>query len=237
MKLPEEKKVGSTPKECFEEGLPDEYGYYYFEALITNSKFCSPDKYRAHTYFNVCEFQTQCPIANLNYDKKTGENIGMLVGNTIELLPMVRYKVRGKPEYNSKYNKWQYTIDKVWETESGSDDMHLKYLKFLATEHSFNIICKEEPDLVKTVLEDKNYIGKRPKGMQQKTYDKLIGSIREYEELMPIIAEFSQFPEITMNTIVSMSNIASNPKQAFKIIKDNPYILTDLPRIWMEKSR
>ena len=52
----EVKQYGDTPQECFEEGLPDKNGYYYFEAKILESKYCSEDKYRPHTYFNICYF-------------------------------------------------------------------------------------------------------------------------------------------------------------------------------------
>lgn len=233
----DEKQYGETPQECFDEGLPDKDGNFYFEALITNSIYCSPDKYRAHTFFNICEFETENPIPNLNYNKRFAKSYGKLLGNTIELIPMTRYKFKAKPEYNSNYNEWQYKILNVWESESRDSDALNSYLRFLATSNSYNIIMKNDPDFVRKILEDDSFVGERFKGMQQKTYDKLIKELREYRDYIPIIAEFSQFPEITMNTIISMNDIASNPQQAFKIIKGNPYILTSLPRFWMEKSR
>ena len=69
----EEKTVGDNPQECLELGIPDKDGNFYFEALITSSIYCSPDRYRAHTYFNICEFETDNPIPNLNYNKKFEE--------------------------------------------------------------------------------------------------------------------------------------------------------------------
>lgn len=228
MKELEEKLFGETPQECLDEGLPDKDGNFYFEALITDSIYCAPDKYVAHTFFNICKFKTETPIPNLNYNKKTGEQFGKLLGKTIELLPMTRYKIKARPERNEQYNEWQYQILNVWEAEARSSDQLMGYLKFLTTPNGYKIVSNSDPDFVSKVLADDNYVGERFKGMQQRTYNKLIEEIREYRDYIPIIAQFSQFPEITLKTIMYISEIASNPKQAFQIIKDNPYVLTNL---------
>lgn len=228
MKELEEKQFGATPQECFEEGLPDKDGNYYFDAVITDSIYCAPDKYVAHTYYNICKFKTDSPIPNLNYDKRLGEQFGKLLGKTIELLPTVRYRVKAKPERNEQYNEWQYQILNVWETQAQSSDLYANYLRFLTTPNGYKIIMENDKNFVQKVLSDDSFKGERFKGMQQRTYDKIVRELREYKDYMSIIAEFSQFPEITMNTIMAMSDIASNPRQAFKIIKDNPYVLTSL---------
>ena len=73
--------------------------------------------------------------------------------------------------------------------------------------------------------------------MQQRSLDKLVNELRDYRDCMPLIAKFSQFPEISLSAITSMEGLSSNPKQTFDMIKDNPYLLTKLPRLWMEKGR
>ena len=66
MKELEEKQFGATPQECFEEGLPDKDGNYYFDAVITDSIYCAPDKYVAHTYYNICKLKKLVRINPLN---------------------------------------------------------------------------------------------------------------------------------------------------------------------------
>lgn len=233
----EEKQFGENPQECFEEGLPDKNGNFYFEALITDSIYCAPDKYTPHTYFNICKFETNNPIPNLNYDKRFGKMFGKLLGKTIELLPMRRYKVQAVPKHNDQYNEWQYEIVRIWELEATSDDEFNAYLRFFATEKGYNTIVQEDPSFVKKVLDDENYKPERFKGMQQRSLDKLVNELRDYKDCMPLIAKFSQFPEISLSAITSMEGLSSNPKQTFDMIKDNPYLLTKLPRLWMEKGR
>ena len=224
----DEQIIGNSPQECLEEGLPDKDGNFYFEALITDSIYCAPDKYTPYTYFNICKFETTSPIPNLNYDKKYGKMYGKLLGKTIELLPMKRYKVQALPEHNEQYNEWQYKIIKIWEMEENTNDTLNSYLKFFTTENYYNIITKTDPDFVNKVISDENYKGERFKGMRQKSYDKLLEDLRSYKDYMPLITKFSQFPEISLSAILNMEGIASNPKQAFDMIKDDPYILTKL---------
>lgn len=223
-----EEIYGDNPQECLEEGLPDKDGNFYFEALITDSIYCAPDKYTPYTYFNICKFETQNPIPNLNYDKKYGKMYGKLLGKTIELLPMKRYKIQALPERNEQYNEWQYRIIKVWEMEENTNDTLNGYLKFFTTDNYYKIITSCDPDFVSKVLNDDNYKGERFKGMRQKSYDNLLEDLRKYKDYMPLITKFSQFPEISLSAILSMEEIASNPKQAFDMIQDNPYILTAL---------
>lgn len=227
IKEPEIKQYGETPKECFEEGLPDKNGYYYFEAKILESKFCSEDKYRPHTYFNVCYFDTECPIPYLSFNKAYAKNIGTVVGNTIELLPLNRYKFMAKVKDSGSYGM-QYEIMKVWECESTEDDAANNYLKFFVTPKQFETIMKEDPSFCKKVLNDDAFVGERFKGMRKDRFDSLKSELREYKDYVEIISKFAQFPEISLNSILRMSDIATNPKQAFTIIKENPYVLTDI---------
>lgn len=228
MKEAEIKQFGENPQECFEEGIPDKNGDFYFEALITDSIYCSPDKYQPHTYFNICRFETDNPIPNLNYDKKLGKNFGKIIGKTIELLPMTRYKFKAHPDYNQQYREWQYQIQNVWEGEARESDAINSYLRFFVTPKQFDTIISTDPDFCKKVLDDDKFVGTRFKGMQEKRFQELKEEIREYRDYIPIIAKFAQFPEISLKTILKMNEIASNPKQAFNIIKENPYVLTKL---------
>lgn len=234
----EEKQFGSSPQECFEEGLPDEDGNYYFEALITESIFCSPDKYTAHTYFNVCKFTTESPISNLNYDKKSGTMVGKLLGNTIELIPMKRYKIQATLERNEKYNEWQYKIIRIWEVEAKTGDELNAYLKFFTnSDKTYNAILQSNKNFVDNILSDDNFVPERPKGVQDRTIKKITMQLREYKDLMPLIAKFSQFPDISLSAIEGMQDLSSNPRQTFEMLKENPYLLTRLPRFRMETCR
>lgn len=225
-----EKQFGVTPQECFEEGLPDEDGYYYFEGFIIESKCCNPDRYKPHTYFNVCRFETDNAIPHLDSSQQLGKNYGTIIGLTIELMPMTRYKFRAKPEYNAQYNKWQYRLSNTWEMEKRSEDNLTNYLRFMATTPKiFDSIMANDPNFVQNALDDKGYSPKI-KGVRKDSIETLVYNIREYRDYMPLIVEFAQFPEFSLKTIVEMTEIASNPKQALDIIKDNPYELTKLPR-------
>lgn len=223
----EVKQYGDTPQECFEEGLPDKNGYYYFEAKILESKYCSEDKYRPHTYFNICYFDTECPIPYLSFNKTYAKNIGTIIGNTIELLPLNRYKFMAKIKDSGSYGM-QYEILKVWECESTEDDAANNYLKFFVTPKQFETIMNTDSSFCKKVLNDDSYVGERFKGMRKDRFDSLKSDLREYKDYVGIISKFAQFPEISLNSILKMSKIATNPKQAFSIIKENPYVLTDI---------
>lgn len=221
------KQFGETPKECFEEGIPDKNGNFYFEAKILESRCCNEDKYRPHTYFNVCIFDTECPIPYLSFNKTYSKNVGTIIGSTIELLPLNRYKFIAKVQENGSYGM-QYVIEKVWECEATKDDAANNYLKFFVTPKQFETIMSTDPSFCKKVLDDENFVGERFKGMQSERFKNLKEELREYKDYMEIISKFAQFPEISLNSILKMSNIAKNPKQAFAIIKDNPYVLTEI---------
>lgn len=226
----EEQEYGTSLQECLEEGLPDKNGTYYFVGVISKVIYSAPSPYNPDEYFNVCEFETTNPLPKLTTNQYTKKMYGKVCGTTIELLPMTRYKFKGKLEYNDKYGDWQYKLTYVAEAEALKEDALDKYLSFLVTPTQYKLIKDKHPDFVERLLEDESYRIPRLKGQRESSMTNIYNNILQFRDYIDLIVTLGQFPEFTLNTILSVGTLANNPKLVLKRIQEDPYVLMKLSR-------
>ena len=224
------KEYGTTLQECLEEGLPDKNGIYYFVGIIRRVIYSNPSFYDPNEYFNICEFETETPLPKLNLNVYTKKTTGKVCGNTIELLPMNKYKFKAKLKYNDKYSDWQYEIVSVSEVTAQKGDMLDRYLNFIVTPKQYQLIKESYPDFVEKIFEDENYRIPRLKGQTDKSMNNIYKNILEYREYVELIAKLGQFPEFTLNTITSLSGLGNSPQLILRKIEEDPYVLMKLAR-------
>ena len=226
----DEFEYGLTIKECLEEGLPDKDKNYYFEGTIIEVKYSSPSFYDPNTYFNVCKFETTTPLPKLDLNAYTKKTTGIVCGDTIELIPMKKYRFKAKLELNDKYNSYQYKIVSVFETQAQTGDILDKYLHFIVTPKQYELIKEKCPDFVERIFENPEYRIPRLKGQTEKSMNNIHNNILQYKDYVELIATLGQFPEFTLNTILSLDGLGNSPAIVLKKIEEDPYILMKLAR-------
>lgn len=225
----ESKRIGTSAKQCVEEGIPDANGTYYFVGTITHVMFCTPSSKLSNGFYNICKFKTTTPLPYLGLNPYTKDMEGTILGDTIEFIPSVSYKFKATLVLNEKRNEYQYHIKSVVELETQSQDKLDTYLKFVVTEAQYREIKKVCPDLVEKMFEDENY--RLPDKLKRQTDASMYNMYRNiltYKDYVDLIVTFSRFPDISLSTIVAMSGLANNPRLILDQIKENPYILTKL---------
>lgn len=223
-------RIGTSAKQCVEEGIPDSNGTYYFIGLIKKVIYSNPSFYDPNEYFNICEFETETPLPKLNINPYNKVLTGKICGNTIELMPMRKYKFKAKLKYNEKYSDWQYEIVGVSEMAVQKGDVLDRYLNFIVTKKQYELIKKDYPDFVEKLFEDENYRIPRLKGQQEKSMEKIYKNLLEYRDYVELIDKLGQFPEFTLNTITSLSGIGNSPQLILKKIEEDPYVIMKLSR-------
>lgn len=213
-----------------EEGTPDENGSYYFIGTIERVIYSNPSYYHNNEYFNVCSFSTTSPIPSLKVDPFTHLQTGTICGNTIELIPMKKYRFKAFLKLNEKYNEMQYNIEEVIPLEKKGEDKLNSYLRFFATPKQYALIQDTCPNLMSELFEDENFEIPKLKGQSRKNLDSLKNNLLTYSKYIDLIAKFGEFPEFSLKTIEKMSILGNSPEIILNRIEENPYILTVLPR-------
>lgn len=234
----ENQLIGHSAKECMEEGIPDANGVYYFIGTIVKTLYSNPSFKDPNMTFNVCEFETESPLPKLNLNPYNFKTTGLICGDTIELVPMKSYKFKAKLEENTKYNNYQYHIVAVFEMDEQKYSDTDKYLRFLVTNNQYNLIKQACPDFVERIFKDENFRLPRLKGQRQTAMDNIHKNVLQYKDYMGLIVTLGQFPEFTLNTIMSLGDfnessgnkLGNSPALVLQKIKEDPYCLTKLSR-------
>ena len=165
-----------------EEGTPDENGSYYFIGTIERVIYSNPSYYHNNEYFNVCSFSTTSPIPSLKVDPFTHLQTGTICGNTIELIPMKKYRFKAFLKLNEKYNEMQYNIEEVIPLEKKGEDKLNSYLRFFATPKQYALIQDTCPNLMSELFEDENFEIPKLKGQSRKNLDSLKNNLLTYSK-------------------------------------------------------
>ena len=223
-------EYGKSLQECLDEGIPDKNGTYYFTGIIRDVKCANPSFYDKDKVFNVCTFETENPIPKLNINPYNKKTTGTVVGETIELMPMKKYNFKAKLVENEKWHQWQYQIVGVSEAETTQKDMYDRYLSFIVTPNQYQLIKHIDPDFVEKIFEDNSYRLPKLKGQRKDAMDNIHTNILKYREYIELINKLGQFPEFTLNTIISISQLENSPQLVLKKIEEDPYVLMRLSR-------
>lgn len=223
-------EYGKSLQECLDEGIPDKNGTYYFTGIIRDVKCANPSFYDKDKVFNVCTFETENPIPKLNINPYNKKTTGTVVGETIELMPMKKYNFKAKLVENEKWHQWQYQIVGVSEAETTQKDMYDRYLSFIVTPNQYQLIKDTDPDFVEKIFEDNSYRLPKLKGQRKEAMDNIHTNVLKYREYIELINKLGQFPEFTLNTIVSISQLENSPQLVLKKIEEDPYVLMRLSR-------
>lgn len=161
-----------------------------------------------------------------SYDK--GDYIVSVVGKMQHLNIGAEYAFSAIPEYNSKYNSWQYKPVQVISIAPKTLDESKSFLSFILTEKQAETLLSVYPNIIDDVINNRANVDlSKLKGIGQKTWDKIQEKILGNFVISDIITLLQPYG-VSYAAIMRMLRTEENPSLLRQKIMNDPYVLTQV---------
>ncbi len=204
---------------------------YEFVAKITYAIY-----YNQKTNFGVYEFicEEELPYTNTYQYKDKNEYTGCISGNMQELSYETKYKIKAKLKYNTKYKKYDYSVENITCEQPKTIDQQRKFLEVLCSQKQANALLLVYPNIVEDVMTGKWIDTSKINGIGDKIFAKIKDKILDNYIIQDVLVLLRPLG-ITFNTIKKMLGYESNPSLLKQKILENPYILTSVHGLGFKK--
>lgn len=203
-----------------------------FKGVVVNERYYSESS--AWGIFNI---RTSDPVqygkkitANDLFDTEDTSNqrIVTVVGSMQHLCLGAEYEFIATPEYNKKYESWQYKPSIITSIAPQSEDATRTFLSFILTETQTNTLLSVYPNIVHEVMNGTDNIDlSKLRGIGEKTWVKIKEKIVNNFVISDIIT-LLQPHGVSYSAILKMLRSEPNPSLLKQKILDNPYHLTQI---------
>lgn len=155
-------------------------------------------------------------------------NISISGNNIPELQNGVEYDVVIAEDKKSKYGN-AYVVVRFGSFAPTNAEGQWKFLKALVTPNQYENIQSvfSSEDMIIDMIQSGEFMEKKVYGFGETTFDVLKKKVSENIEISTAMAYFSEY-NVTFNAIKSMVKQYGTSEKVIEVVKDNPYVLTNL---------
>lgn len=155
-------------------------------------------------------------------------SIVTVAGNMQHLSIGAEYEFVATPNYNKKYDSWQYAPKQVTSVAPKSAEDTRIFLRSLLSENQTNTLLSVYPDIVNQIMQGTDNVDlSKLKGIKEKTYASIKEKVLDNFVISDIIT-ILQPAGISYEAIMALLRQEENPNILKSKIMDNPYCLTRL---------
>lgn len=161
----------------------------------------------------------------LSADDVITEQIVTVVGNMQHLSIGAEYEFIATPEYNQKYDMWQYKPLSVMSLIPKTEEATKTFLMAILTEGQASTLLNVYPDIVNQVIAGEDDVDvSKLRGIGEKTWEKIRNKILDNFVISDLISLLKPHG-ITYSMITRMLKAEPNPNLLKEKILDDPYWL------------
>ena len=155
-------------------------------------------------------------------------NISISGNNIPELQNGVEYDVVIAEDKKSKYGN-AYVVVRFGSFAPTNAEGQWKFLRALVTPNQYENIQSvfSSEDMIIDMIQSGEFMERKVYGFGETTFDTLKKKVSENIEISTAMAYFSEY-NVTFNAIKSMVKQYGTSEKVIEVVKDNPYVLTNL---------
>lgn len=165
----------------------------------------------------------------------SNQRIVTVVGSMQHLCLGAEYEFIAAPEYNKKYESWQYKPSIITSIAPRTENATRTFLSFILTETQTNTLLAKYPNIVDEIMQGTDNVDlSQLKGIGQKTWLKIKEKIVNNFVISDLIT-LLQPHGVSYSAILKMLRSEPNPSLLKQKILENPYILTQIKGFGFKK--
>lgn len=186
--------------------------------------------YSEDSLYGVYRFSTKEEIPNSTktsmYDKDFVFT-STLVGKMQRLSIGLEYECEASMVFNKKFNNYQYEVKNIKANKPTTLEKQKAFLTCVVSEKQANTLLEAFPNILELITEDKPVDLSKTKGIKEATFKKIKDRVLENYVLADLLTLLKPLG-VTLVTIKRLQEFEENPVLLKKLLKENPYILTQI---------